>query len=144
MNELFRREALLIDDEPRSWQEAIRVSGGLLLEAGSIEEPYIQGMIDAVEELGPYMVIAPHIAIAHAAAGTNVLKNDMVLVVFREPVNFGCENDPVHLMIGMCALEPGSHLEQFRALANILVDDTVWEKLRDCRDLDALYELVNQ
>lgn len=143
MNEKFRRDALLVDSGKHDWPDAIRIAGKLLLDAGSIEEQYIDGMIDAVHELGPYMVVAPHIAIAHAAAGTHVLKNDMVLVTFKEPVLFHSENDPVHLMIGMCALEPGSHLEQFKSLADILVDEDVWEKFRDCDTVDDLYNLVN-
>ena len=141
--ELFRKEALHIEHSPQSWQDAIRVAGKLLLDLGSIEESYIQAMIDAVVELGPYIVIAPKIALAHAAAQVGVLKNDMSLVVFKEPVLFNCKNDPVHLMIGICALEPGSHLEQLKKLAVLLEDEGVIDDFLACEDLGQLYELVN-
>ena len=143
MRELFRREALAVDTQPRSWREAIRVAGALLLDAGSIEAGYIDAMIDAVETLGPYMVVAPHFAIAHAAAGAHVVKDDMALVVFREPVLFSTPNDPVHLMIGMCALRPESHLEQFRGLAELLTDEDVWQKFAASKTVDQLYRLAN-
>ena len=141
--EMFRKEALYIEDTPQSWQDAIRVTGNLLFKAGSINEGYIQAMIDAVNELGPYIVIAPNVALAHAAARVDVLKNDMVLVVFKEPVLFHCENDPVHLMIGLCALAPGSHIDQLNALSALLDDEGVIDEFLGCENLDRLYALAN-
>jgi len=141
--ELFRKDVLHIERSPQSWQDAIRITGKLLLDAGSIEESYIQAMIDAVNELGPYIVIAPNIALAHAAAGVGVLKNDMALLVFKEPILFNCMNDPVHLMIGLCALAPGSHIDQLKSLAVLLDDEGVIDDFLACEDLAQLYELVN-
>ena len=141
--ELFRKGTLHIEHSPRSWQDAIRITGKLLLDAGSIEESYIQAMIDAVIEFGPYIVIAPKIALAHAAAHVGVIKNDMALLVFKEPVLFNCKNDPVHLMIGLCALEAGSHIDQLKRLAVLLDDEGVIDEFLACGDLEQLYELVN-
>lgn len=144
MAEIFRKEVLHIEHGTHSWQDAIGVVGQIMLDVGSIEEGYIKAMIDAVEELGPYIVIAPHIAIPHAAARENVLKNDMVIAVFQQPVIFGTENDPVHLMIGLCALEPGSHLEQLTCLAGILDDENVWKDFLACKTVGQLYDFVNK
>jgi len=144
MEALFRKEALHIETGQHDWQEAIRITGDLMLKAGSIEEGYIQAMIDSVLELGPYIVIAPQIAIAHAAARTCVLKNDMVMTIFKEPVTFGSENDPVHVMLGLCALEPGSHLEQMTVLAEILDIPDVVDKFLACETLCELYDFANQ
>ena len=144
MQELIRKEALKIDREPHTWQDAIRVAGKMLLEAGSIEEGYIDAMIDAVHQLGPYIAIAPHIAIAHAAPGTHVIKDDMIMIVFKEPVLFNSENDPVHLMIGMCALEAHSHLDQFTGLADIMDDENIWQEFLACETVDQMYALTNK
>jgi PTS system ascorbate-specific IIA component len=141
--ELFRKDALYIERSPQSWQDAIRITGKLLLDAGSIEESYIQAMIDAVNELGPYIVIAPGIALAHAAASVGVLKNDMVLLVFKEPVLFNCDNDPVHLMIGLCAIALGSHRDHLKNLSALLDDEEVINGFLSCEDIDQLYALVN-
>lgn len=144
MGELFRKEALAIERGTHTWQEAIEITGKHMLDVGAIEEGYIQAMIDVVNKVGPYIVLAPHIALAHAAAGTHVLKNDMVLVIFKKPVIFNCENDPVHLMFGLCALEQGSHLDLLTNLSLILDDEDVWEKLLACENLEELYALVNK
>ena len=144
MRELFSKEALAIEYGAYSWEEAIRVTGKLMLERGSIEEGYIQAMIDVVHKVGPYIVLAPHIAIAHAAAGTYVQKDDLVVVVFKEPVLFHCDNDPVHLMIGLCAIAKASHLELLKNLSLVLDDENVWKEFLACENLEQLYARVNK
>lgn len=49
------------------WEEAIRAAGQVLVNAGSITDQYILNMIQAVKELGPYIVLMPGLALAHAA-----------------------------------------------------------------------------
>ncbi|MFG6128711.1 PTS sugar transporter subunit IIA, partial [Staphylococcus aureus] len=43
-----------------------------LLQEQVIEQCYVEAMIESVNELGPYIVIAPEIAIAHARPNNNV------------------------------------------------------------------------
>lgn len=143
MEERFRLQALLIDSKPHSWQEAVEVVGRLLLDLESIEAGYIQAMIDVINDIGPYIVVIPHLAIAHAAPGTFVRKNDLVVGVFKEPIFFGCENDPVHIVIGLCALSPHSHLEQFQCIADIFSNEDAWRDFLRCDTVEELYTLIN-
>ena len=64
-------------------EEAIRRSGEILKSNGYVKDEYIEDMVKAVEELGPYIVIIPHIAIAHARPSESVLKNGISLVTLR-------------------------------------------------------------
>jgi len=144
MTELIRKDALLVDCEKRSWQEAVRICGGLMHSEGSISAEYTEAMVEAVATLGPYMVIAPHIALAHAAAVTYVAKDDLVLVVFKEPVIFGSHNDPVHLVFGLCATGADKHLSQLQALTEILGDKEICTKLLNCDDVDGVYRIINR
>ena len=72
------------------WREAITLSGQVLEEIGSITHEYTENMIRAVEEMGPYMVIMPGFAIAHAAPCAAVLKEDLALITLAEPVVCHC------------------------------------------------------
>ena len=144
MKEIFRKESLAIDYDKHDWQGAIKVVGDLLVKMGSIEVEYIQAMIEAVEQYGPYMVIAPHLAIAHGAPGKHVIKDDLVVVVFKEPVYFGSPNDPVYLMLGISALSPHRHLEQLQVISDLFEDENAWERLYHCDDVEELYGLLNQ
>jgi PTS system ascorbate-specific IIA component len=81
-------------------------------------------MIQAFEELGPYMVIAPGIALAHARPSDAVLETGLSLVTLTEPVEFGSQsNDPVSLVIGLAAKDHDSHIDLLAALSELLADD---------------------
>lgn len=45
-----------------AWEKAGRIVGKMLVDAGKVEERYVQAMLDYVHKFGPYIVIAPGIA----------------------------------------------------------------------------------
>jgi len=54
------------------WRQAIRQAGQLLVDDGRITAAYVDAMIRSVETLGPYMVLMPGFALAHAAPSAAV------------------------------------------------------------------------
>ena len=66
----IKKEALRTKVVAQDWQEAVRAAGDLLVENHYVEERYIDGMIRTVEELGPYIVIAPAYCHAPCPSGT--------------------------------------------------------------------------
>ena len=50
-------------------EDVIRYSGKILVEAGKVEEQYVNEMIESYRKLGPYMVMAPGLAMPHARPG---------------------------------------------------------------------------
>lgn len=98
--------------------DAIAKSGELLVASGRATESYTAEMLRAVEEHGPYIVIAPGIALAHGRPSAEVLDTGISLVTLAEPVVFGhATNDPVRLVIGLAAFDHNSHLGLMRELA---------------------------
>ena len=63
---------IIVKEQVNSWHEAITVASQPLLQEQVIEQGYVEAMIESVNELGPYIVIAPEIAIAHARPNNNV------------------------------------------------------------------------
>ena len=58
-----------------TWEDAIRqASEPLSLGQGAILGGYIDSMIDSVKELGPYIILMPGFALAHAAPSPEVLR----------------------------------------------------------------------
>lgn len=105
------------------WRDAIRLAGDGLVAAGVTTDDYTDQMIAAVEEHGPYIVIAPGIALAHARPSEAVLKGGLSWVSLKDPVNFGhAKNDPVTLVIGLAATDHTAHIEVLKALAGVLAD----------------------
>ncbi|MFF2029877.1 PTS sugar transporter subunit IIA [Arthrobacter sp. NPDC058192] len=105
------------------WRAAIRLAGDGLVAGGVTTDDYTDEMIAAVEEHGPYIVIAPGIALAHARPAESVLKGGLSWVSLEAPVEFGhSSNDPVSLVIGLAALDHTAHIEVLKAVAGVLSD----------------------
>lgn len=113
-----------------TWQEAITLAGDALVRSGITTESYTSEMIDTVATLGPYIVIAPGIALAHSRPSPAVLKTGISWVQLVSPVAFGNPtNDPVSLIIGLAATDHDGHLAIMSALARVLMDEEKMERL---------------
>jgi PTS system ascorbate-specific IIA component len=110
-----------------SWRETFELAGLGLVESSRTTSAYTNEMIQAFEELGPYMVIAPGIALAHGRPSEAVIETGLSLVTLSTPVVFGStSNDPVSLVIGLAAVDHDSHIELMAALSELLMsEDTV-------------------
>jgi PTS system ascorbate-specific IIA component len=107
-----------------NWKESFLAAGSALVESNRTTEDYIQEMIKAFEELGPYMVIAPGIALAHGRPSEAVLETGLSLVTLSDPIEFGhSSNDPVSLVIGLAAVDHDSHIDLMSALAEMLMSE---------------------
>ena len=115
----------------RDWQEAVRAAGGLLVRAGKVEPRYVDGMIRMVQEIGPYIVIAPGVALPHARPEDGVKEACMSLVTLSPPVPFGNENnDPVELVVAFGSPDSKGHMEALAELARLLENETALNALK--------------
>ena len=58
--EVLSLDHILTGVKADSWQQAVEVAGQILVDSGSITSQYIDNMIQAVNDMGPYMVLMPH------------------------------------------------------------------------------------
>lgn len=108
-----------------NWSEAIELAGMALEQSGRSTAEYTKGMLSAFVELGPYMVIAPGIALAHARPSKEVLSTGLSLVTLAEPVEFGSERfDPVRIVFGLAALDHDGHIDLMAGLGELLLNET--------------------
>ncbi|WP_423189006.1 BglG family transcription antiterminator [Alkalibacterium sp. f15] len=121
LKDLLIKDSIQLNVEAKDWKDAVKIGGKLLKDNGKIEEVYIQAMIKSVEELGPYIVIAPGIAMPHASAKDGVNEVGLSLMTLKEPVNFGHpNNDPVNIVICLAATDHNSHLGALKDLMTFL------------------------
>jgi len=114
-----------------NWQDAVQASGDLLVKNGKCEPRYIDAMLQVAKEKGPYMVIAPGLALMHARPEDGALQVGMSIVSLSTPVHFGSEaNDPVELVIAFCGIDHHSHIKMLKELANFLMDENNQNMLR--------------
>ena len=85
MDKILNESHIRIKEKAADWEEAVRKAGAVLVEEGSIRPAYVEKMIQSVKELGPYIVIMPGFALAHAAPCEDVVKSDMALITLDTP-----------------------------------------------------------
>ena len=105
-------------------EHAIELAGDLLVASGRVTPEYTAAMVDVLDTHGPYFVIAPGIALAHAKPSESVLATGLSLVTLAEPIVFGNEaNDPVKIVFGLCAVDHDSHIQMLGELSTLLSDN---------------------
>jgi PTS system ascorbate-specific IIA component len=130
-------EVIQIKIEVKDWEAAVRAGGQLLFEAGKCTSGYIDAMVRTVHEMGPYMVLAPGLALAHARPEDGVSEVGLSLVTLQTPVNFGnAANDPVELVISFCAVDHESHVDVLKALAMFLREEENQNLLRNAETVE--------
>ncbi|MBL1075036.1 PTS sugar transporter subunit IIA [Nocardia sp. 2] len=141
LGELLPEEAIDLDGTAADWHAALRAAGELLVATDVATAEYTDEMIRNVEDNGPYIVIAPGFAFAHARPSPAVLKTGMSWVRLREPVTFGSPNDPVDLVVALAAKDSSVHTDAMAELAKVLLEpgaDKVLRAVATPRQLRAL------
>ena len=96
---------ILLDKPAATWQEAIYIAGESLLWDHLITIDYLNQMIHLVQKYGPYIVIAPGIALAHANPTDGVLDDGISLLRVQSPVFFDDCPHPVSLIMASALSE---------------------------------------
>jgi ascorbate PTS system EIIA or EIIAB component len=119
-------EAIVIGAVASDWRAAVRAAGKALVASGSAKPGYSDAMVRMIEEHGPYVVIAPGLALAHARPDGQVTADGLAIVTLASPVNFGHpHNDPVRVVLGLAVESVGGHLESIADIANVFNDSRV-------------------
>ncbi|UNQ73257.1 PTS sugar transporter subunit IIA [Infirmifilum sp. NZ] len=128
------------------WEGAVALSGRLLLEGGCVEERYIGRMVSTCRELGPYIAIAPGIAIPHARPEDGARRVCLSLVVVRSGVSFGSHNDPVYVLIAFSTPDKHSHIKVLQELANLLTEkgEELVRKLREAKNREEALQKLRE
>jgi ascorbate PTS system EIIA or EIIAB component len=123
LSNLLPVSAIRLKVRAADWRDAVSACGEALVAGGITTPAYTDQMIATVEQLGPYLVIAPGIALAHARPSVAVLRPGLSWVTLAQPVRFGHkDNDPVTLVVGLAAPDDYSHVQALATLAGLLED----------------------
>lgn len=128
-----------------SYKDAIRIGGNLLIQSGAADDCFVSAMIDAVKKFGPYMVIAPGIALPHARPEDGARAVGMSLVTLKTPVYFGNpENDPVNVVACLCSTDSTSHLELLQRAVDLLGNDEDMAQIIAATSLDQVLNVIRR
>jgi PTS system ascorbate-specific IIA component len=144
LNQALAEGSISVRATASNWKQAIELAGDALVTSKRTTTQYTEAMVQAFEDLGPYMVIAPGIALAHARPSEAVLGTGLSLITLSEPVVFGSEaNDPVRLVIGLAAVDHDSHIDLMAALSDLLMDVMKVNMLLQAENVEQVRELLS-
>ena len=127
-----------------NWKNAVRLSAEPLLAQGYMAEHYIEAILKSHEELGPYYLLAPGLAMPHARPEQGALRNGLSLLHIKEGISFGStENDPVYVVIMLCARSGNEHTTMIGELAELFSDQQKLERLLKADDIKAIQAVID-
>lgn len=144
LKDMLTVDTIKLNVSANSWEESVKLSGELMVKTGCVEPRFVDAMLRFVTENGPYVVIAPGIAMPHARPEDGVNELCMSLLTLSTPVEFGSEdNDPVEMVICLAAVDNSSHLDALAELLEILGDESKWNTIRTAKDPQDIIALLS-
>ena len=137
--ELLSENNVQILESAVDWKDAIRKSTVLLEKDKFVTSDYKEAIIKNVEELGPYICIAPHVAMPHARPEQGALKTQIAVTLFRNEITFNREDAKANLFITLAAADSDSHLKILMKISELLQDEEKAAKILNSTDKNELY-----
>ncbi|MBI9104385.1 MAG: PTS sugar transporter subunit IIA [Spirochaetales bacterium] len=141
---IVNEKSVIANLEVTSWEDAVIKGGALMVEKGISTPGYLDTIVKKCKDNGPYIVIAPGIAMPHARPEEGALKLGYSLVTLKEGVNFGePDNDPIRLLIYLAAPSVKEHNEEaICQIADLCDDEPVIEKIINAGSESEIIEIL--
>ncbi|SFG84069.1 PTS sugar transporter subunit IIA [Sporolactobacillus nakayamae] len=145
LSDWLQASAILPQADLTTSEAAIQVSGHLLVRNDYADKSYVTAMLENYSKNGNYIVIAPGIAIPHAAPGSMVHHQGLSLVTLKHPLNFGHPlNDPVCLVFGFCAPDHEGHLDMLMDLAALLEQPQYVTRIQNAATKEEILQIISE
>lgn len=136
-------ETIKVQVQCNDWQAAFKAGAELLEKVQGVGPDYGEAIIRYHLRLGPYMVVAPGIVLAHARPQEGVLKTSMSMMTLQSPIFFGnSRNDPVRLVITFAAVNDKSHLRLLADLMELLMNPEEVQSIIQAQDIQEVLAVI--
>ncbi|MDD7372772.1 Ascorbate-specific phosphotransferase enzyme IIA component [Sarcina ventriculi] len=126
-----------------NWEDAVKAACTPLVLQKAIEEEYSDLIIQSIKKHGPYIVIAPKIAIPHAQEGKAVNETSICFMKTNTPVSFGdSEEYDAQLFFVLASVDNEVHLKNLTKMVELISDEEVVDKLLNAKSVEDLKKLI--
>lgn len=115
----------------------------LLSLAGSASDDYPSEVVQIVTDKGPYMVVAPQVAIVHGRPSQQTVQSAMSLVISQTALISGSKNDPVRIVFAISSNSNEKHLEMLQTLSAFLLLPQSCLKLQNCSTVSEVRQILS-
>lgn len=142
---LIRKELIMTHVKCSDWNSAVKKASEPFIKQHYITERYVEKIIENSITYGPYMVVAPGIAMPHAGTEDGVFKTGIGIMTLEKAVKFNHKsNDPVKVVIFLSAIDNSTHIGQLSALLGFLSEEGELDRLYQKKSRDEIIEYLIQ
>lgn len=145
LNSLKENESIKLRAKVENWEEAIKLLMKPLEEKGAVSSEYANAIIERTNEIGPFYVLAPGLAMPHERGEKGAIKDAFTFLTLENPVEFP-EGEMIDILIGFSATDSEVHVAQaIPQIVTLFEDDDAFDKIRsfeDKKDLEKFIESV--
>lgn len=147
LKDLVEKKLTCYEESFDDWRDAIRANAVPLKREGYIEDEYIDAVIACVEKFGPYIVIAPNIAMPHSTENApGVLNTGIGFMKVEEPVHFeeGNPEKDARLFFMLASANGEEHMNNMMQLADALSNDDLIADLLEVKNDEELLQVAEK
>ncbi|HBN6201914.1 TPA: PTS sugar transporter subunit IIA [Vibrio parahaemolyticus] len=145
LRELITSDVIRIHSDATDWKDAISKSCEALIENGAIEPSYVEAIYRSHEELGPYYVVGPGMAMPHARPEDGVNRLSLAITVIQNGVNFNSEeNDPVKMLVTLAATDSNSHVDAISKLVELFMNEEHVEAICNAQSKEDVLAIIDK
>ncbi|WP_342324270.1 PTS sugar transporter subunit IIA [Kosakonia sp. BYX6] len=145
LNQWLNDKTIQVLDAVENWPQALEVCARPLLASGTITPDYVTAIVAQHQQLGPYYVLAPGLAMPHARPEEGAKGLGLSLLKLRQGVAFGAaEFDPVDTIIMLAAPDKHSHIDMIAALAELFSSDDDMQQLHRADHLKEIQNIIQR
>lgn len=125
------------------WQEAVYRAGEILTDRDIVTHEYVAEISKTLERHGPYMVVAPGVALLHADPRCGVNKLGFGLLTLTNGVCFGHPRfDPVDVVFIFASPDQEAHTRALREFKNLVLSKQVLCQIRNAPDVQTIRQII--
>ncbi|OCG07746.1 PTS ascorbate-specific transporter subunit IIA [Gilliamella sp. wkB178] len=146
---LIENNSIILKAEAANWEEAIKLGTDMLVASNAIKPSYYDAIIKCVKSMGPYIIIAPNLAMPHARPEDGVNRTAFALVTLKKPVYFDGEEEPVDVLVTLAGSTSDQHMEGLMEVTQVLDDENSetgvnLDKIRQCNTKEDVYAVIDK
>ncbi|EHP5030539.1 PTS sugar transporter subunit IIA [Vibrio cholerae] len=143
LSELITSDVIRIYPNAADWKDAVQKSCQALIDNGAVEPRYVDAIFRSHEELGPYYVVGPSMAMPHARPEDGVNRLSLAITVIQQGVHFNSEgNNPVKMLVTLAATDSESHVGAIAQLAELFMNEEHVEQICHAQTIEDVLAVI--
>ncbi len=140
------KKLIKIISEETDWKKGIELGVDLLVKDEACTSELANKICESVQKNGPYFIIMPKVALAHAAPGPYIKKVGLSLIKFNNAVKFSNEDrHQVSLLFTLAAIDGESHMETLMKFSQLFTSDpNLVSTIVNANTVDEIYEILKE